>query len=255
MKPSNVIYIGVSAINSGKRSGKDTFADFAIEYIKNKGNYNVIAFKDSFAEPLKRICEILGLDYNKLNGTEEEKESLTDWDWPQNNTYKKTGKMTYREVAQYIGSDLFRNQFHKDIWVKVADKCISKKIKNMYLSDLASYSGSDYFPYKDVPEENDKNATYIVFLPDVRFPNEAEILDYLVDIDRTNIRKIENDQHLSEQAGKLININDIDMRVFNWSNLGFLERTAKRFVDELLIENDKISLRKLGYVEIKDINN
>lgn len=255
MKPSNIIYIGVSAINSGKRSGKDTFADFAIDYINSKGNKDIFAFKSSFAEPLKRICAILGLEFEKLNGTEEEKESLTDWEWPENNQYNKTGYMTYREVAQYIGTDLFRNQFHKDIWVKVASKYLRNKVESMFYSDLASLSGGDYFPYKDISFEKDCNFTYLVFIPDCRFPNEVDMVDYLVDIDRTNIRKIENDQHLSEQAGKLININDIDMRVFNWSNLNFLEKAAKKFVDELLIENDKISLRKLGYVEIKDINN
>jgi hypothetical protein len=99
----------------------------------------------SFADPLKKFCiEIMGLTYENCYGTEEEKNSFSNYRW--NNLpllsrikYSKyyiiprSGFMTAREILQYVGTDIFRNMFSNTIWVNATIDTIKRENKKIAL--------------------------------------------------------------------------------------------------------------------------
>ena len=113
-------------------SGKDTMAS----YLEQQGY-----IKLSFGSAVKDIVSIItGWSREFVEGTNEERhlrETLVHPD------YNKT----CRELMQFVGTDLFRNQFDDNIWVNI--------IKNKIESDII----------------NDK-----FVITDVRFDNEAQMI-------------------------------------------------------------------------------
>lgn len=81
-------------------SGKDT----AGAYISDEFGFK----KDSFAGPIKRLVQdIFGLTYEEVHDRELREQPLEHWpSW------------TVRKLLQFIGTELFRNEFGKSIWVK-----------------------------------------------------------------------------------------------------------------------------------------
>ena len=96
----------------------------------------------AFADVLKEFAvDVLGLEYNQVYGTYEEKNSPTHLLWENMPTGNNKGPMTGREVLQYFGSDICRKMY-ENIWF---DACI-RRIR------------------KDNPE--------LALISDVRFSNE-----------------------------------------------------------------------------------
>lgn len=195
--------VGISAVTSGKQSGKDTFAKLASNKLKQHG---IAVSTMHLAWPLKEACRILfGAPV-----AEETKDSLSGWDWPENNDEGRTGRMTNREIWQFFGTNIMRNQWHYDIWVMITKKHIEDMRKNS-------------------PDQ-------IFFIPDIRFPNEAEHLDMLVDIYREealqrNLAKSPGTfSHSSEQSGKLIPEERFTLKVDNNSTISELDKQAEEFV-------------------------
>jgi len=115
-----------------KVSGKTT----AYEYIKSIITIPVV--EHSFAKPLKDFCiDVLGLSKQQCNGTDEEKNSLTDFLWEDVSTrfrekyttisdcLLRSGPMTGREVMQVQG-EMQRTFFCDEIWIKPVFRNISK---------------------------------------------------------------------------------------------------------------------------------
>jgi hypothetical protein len=133
-----------------KQSGKDTFADF---FCQLDARFK----KDAFANPLKQICQIVyGLDLNYFHDNRLKEEKIEEWN------------QTPREMMQKIGTDLFRQHFDPDIWIKIASRRF-KKCKNLIITD-------------------------------VRFANEAEAIlqngGVLIQIVRDS--NLQHDSHISE---------------------------------------------------------
>ena len=103
--------IGICGFQS---SGKDTIADLLIKQYGFK--------KLSFAGALKDVVSIIfGWPRDKLEGlTKEDREwrERVDYWWAKT---LKMPELTPRYVLQYFGTDLFRNHWHPDIWVKVVE--------------------------------------------------------------------------------------------------------------------------------------
>jgi cytidylate kinase len=109
----NVLIIGIR----GKAgAGKDTMAD---HLEKNYG------FKKmSFATALKRIIVILtGWSYEFVNGSNPELRPLRET--LQHPFYK----MTCRQLMQFIGTDLLRNQLNADVWIESVRNEIAEYVK------------------------------------------------------------------------------------------------------------------------------
>lgn len=111
----------------------------------------------SFADILKMsVCAIFGLEYENVNGTDEQKNQKTKFKWSYFKKFlsEKTKKkvidencwnryVTGRDILQVVGTDIFRN-IYGNIWV---DACI-KRIQD------------------EQPE--------LAIITDCRFPNEVE---------------------------------------------------------------------------------
>lgn len=110
-----------------KSSGKDTIADYLVN------EYGFIRL--SFASALKDIVSIMfGWPRDKLEGlTKEDREWREEVDHWWANTLKMP-HLTPRYVMQYFATDLFRNHFHPDIWVKIVENQLNK-YENIVISD------------------------------------------------------------------------------------------------------------------------
>lgn len=172
----------VISLSGKKGSGKNTISDFILEYYTeyyaDKLGTDNIFYKGSdsvfyaFADPLKRFCiEVLGLSYNQCYGSEEDKETLTEYRW-ENTPLKHTkeGRMKARDVLQIFGTESVRNWFG-NVWAKATLRAIEK----------------------DNPS--------IAIITDNRFPDETETVlghphGYIIRLTRS----IKADQHYSETA-------------------------------------------------------
>ena len=106
--------IGICGFQS---SGKDTIAEFLIKEYGFK--------RLSFASALKDIVSLIfGWPRDRLEGLNEEdrlwREKVDIW-WAKS---LKMPHLSPRHVLQYFGTELFRNHWHPDIWVKVLENKI-----------------------------------------------------------------------------------------------------------------------------------
>ena len=132
--------IGICGFQS---SGKDTIADYLIK------EYGFI--KLSFASVLKDIISIMfGWPRDKLEGLSKEdrewREQIDPW-WSQT---LEMPYLTPRYVMQYLATDLFRDKFHPDIWIKIVENKLNK-----------------YF---------DQNIKTNIVISDCRFENEINMI-------------------------------------------------------------------------------
>jgi len=105
------------AICGFQGSGKDTLANILIE----KGYTKI-----SFAGLLKDVVAIIfSWDRNLLEGVTEKsrkwREKVDEW-W---SNRLNIPNLTPRYILQNIGTDVFRNHFHPDIWVAAIERKIS----------------------------------------------------------------------------------------------------------------------------------
>lgn len=121
-------------------SGKDTAADYLVEHHEFA--------RLSFASVLKDACaDIFGWDRIMLEGKTSEdrhlRENVDEW-WA---SRLKIQNFSPRYALQYVGTELFRDVLHKDIWVFALENTIQKYDR--------------------------------VVISDVRFPNEIDMLKRL----------------------------------------------------------------------------
>lgn len=212
-----IIYLGISAKITGKRSGKDTFADYFIEEFNKISGFDMKAVKRALADPLKAACqEIFLLSHKQIYGNQEEKESQTNFEWPANNVYGKSGLMSAREILQYFGSEIMRDHFAADIWIKSLKEWAKVEHQGMYLRGECSFVGS----------------YLITVVSDIRFVNEANAMDYMVDIFRPELLGNKSDVHRSELSGQDISDNIYDFKVMNDGTLEDLKEKAVYYAGE-----------------------
>lgn len=121
----------IIGLTGKKFHGKDT----AAEIIRKK--HDVVCY--SFADPIKKAVSIIHeIPESVLNDPESKEKTLEEW-----------GKSP-RELLQWLGTDVYRNQFGKEIW-----------LKNMELR------------IRNCPKG------YPIIVTDVRFDNEAELIHRL----------------------------------------------------------------------------
>ncbi len=126
----------VIGITGKMRSGKDTTS----EWLVNQYGYVHL----SFAAPLKRVCGTLfNFDHDQLYGN---KKNVKDDRWY---------GITPREVLQFVGTELFRNNMGR----------LLPEIKNNFWAECLK---------REVIVKLKEGKSVVV--SDVRFPNEAEVL-------------------------------------------------------------------------------
>ena len=123
----------IIAMSGQKGSGKNELARFILGYLYGRGKerYDLFAIGDlvfecSFADKIKQFCvEVLGLTEEQVNGTDQEKNSPTQYSWKNAADYYRqafevdgrlpVGPMTGRQIMQLFGTEHIRNTFG-NVW-------------------------------------------------------------------------------------------------------------------------------------------
>lgn len=111
--------IPILAISGLIGSGKDTVADYLVRF----HHYNRVSFAGTLKDA---VSVIFGWDRELVEGqsrqSREWREQVDEW-WA-----KRLGMphLTPRWVLQYIGTDVFRNHFHSDIWIAAVENKIRR---------------------------------------------------------------------------------------------------------------------------------
>jgi hypothetical protein len=143
----------IVGLSGKKQSGKNTICDKLYSFVE--GSHIPYIYPEkwckiySFADALKeKVCMgVLGLTLEQCYGSDEYKNSLTQYQWtffPEEIRKNNKGFMTAREVMQTTGTNIFRNYFDDKIWVNAT--------------------------FRKIEEEGYK----IALISDVRFPSEVE---------------------------------------------------------------------------------
>ena len=116
--------------------GKDTVAGHLIE----NGFQRI-----SFAGVLKDACaNIFGWDRILLEGNTSEsrvfREQVDEW-WARKIRYSNF--TIQRWALQHVGTDVFRMNFHPDIWVAACERQVELTDKNVVISDCRFYNELD----------------------------------------------------------------------------------------------------------------
>jgi hypothetical protein len=183
----------IVGLSGRKQSGKDTVANYVVNHFPERQSSvaqpSVKLY--SFAHLLKKnLCmDILGLSWEQCNGTDEQKNTKTNYKWSdfpldmrKNHTRTEmvrgterkiylSGHMTARQVMQFVGTDMFREYFGENIWVEATLKQIQK------------------------------DDTSICIVTDARFPSEVNSIIYNDGIViRLNRNIFPEDSHASETS-------------------------------------------------------
>ena len=116
----------IICITGFEGSGKDTVASIMVK------DYNFKRY--SFADNLKSaVCSIFGWNFNDLQGITPEsriwREQVDEY-WAKE---LHQPDFTPRKALQYIGTNLLRNQYNQDIWIKSLKKTIFLYLKTLLL--------------------------------------------------------------------------------------------------------------------------
>lgn len=180
----------IIGVGGERRSGKDTFVTLLRGVFFEKG---LGATRIAFADPLKSgVMEMLGLTHQQVYGSLEDKETV-DPHWG----------FTPRWALQFVGTELMRQQVREDVWLHTPNGPIQKAIRN--------------------PQS-------IILVPDVRFPNERQIIHDLGGVTvhthrRPSLRGCGEDQY-SQHASEA-KVHEPPEPMYNVKNEGDLENDLK----------------------------
>lgn len=117
-------------IHGNAGAGKDTASDWMVQEIKN---YVVGSF--SFAENLKGACsQIFGIPFENFSDPATKNVKNSFWN------------KTPRELAQFVGTELFRKNFGEDIWIKSLEVLLScyQDIECAIITDVRFQNEADW---------------------------------------------------------------------------------------------------------------
>lgn len=152
-------------------SGKDS----ALKFFQEVGSYTWVG-QWAFANPLKKIAEIMGFTKEQL--VDRKLKETVDEFWG----------ISPRKFLQMCGTEMFRDVWREDVWIKLATRDIQKLLTT-----------------RD-----------IVFVTDVRFPNEAKAIKemggIIVRVERPGFENGVDPNHPSE---KLVDTIPYDLKIEN----------------------------------------
>lgn len=185
----------IIALTGQAGAGKDTLAKLIIEYAPLTGHVSDRWVKMSFASHLKDVVALLFyMDRDMLEGVTPEdraKREQPDEFW----STKMCKPFTPRHALQYIGTDLLRNQLHKNIWVDCLEKKIDSTNTNVIVTDVRFKNEINMLRNKNamfVRMEFEKKPYYW----DITYKNN--IFEPLTDQEKTKLKEINETVHPSE---------------------------------------------------------
>ena len=170
----------------------------AVEFFTKVAPYNFGRMRCSemaFADPIREIGKIFGFTAEQMS------------DRTLKETVDEFWGVSPRTFMQKVGTEMFRENLCQDVWVKLA------------LRRIAELS-QPFIESKDMSPHNEEQVTRrILFVTDVRFPNEAEAIKsiggHIVKIRRKGFDKKGEDLHPSE---RFINDMPCDIEIANDCN-------------------------------------
>ena len=176
-----------------KGSGKDTIGDYLVK------RHGFIRYH--FADALKDIVSLIfGWERHMLEGSTQKsrefREQKDEW-WSE----KLDRVITPRIVLQQMGTELFRNNFHKDIWRLIIERKIKENAdKHIVITDCRFqneikltryYGGSIIFVYRNLPEWFIPYKKNISDVPENIHASETEWIrtDFDYEIDNNSTRE------------------------------------------------------------------
>lgn len=196
----------IIAISGKKGQGKDTVGEI-IRDLTRRDIPDYCSFEDGkwsnmkspsewqikkFADKLKDIvCLLVGCTREQLEDQEFKETPLgPEWEIERiSKGFDHNIQFTPRLLLQQIGTELFRNQLHPDVWV---NSLFSQYTKTHYFRDTASYSPETRAIELDYPKW---------IITDLRFKNEKKRIEELggitIRVNRiTGNVLIDNDTHI-----------------------------------------------------------
>jgi hypothetical protein len=172
-------------------SGKDTFSNFLVSHYNFK--------KLSFASSLKdALSVIFGWDRNLLEGETDESRNWRE-------TIDPYWDLTPRRTMQIIGTNIFRNHFDRNIWIK----SLLNKINNLPLDSKIVISDCRFI--NEIQSLKEFGATIIRINRDsssnFKHESENDIQDIFVDFDIDNNGTIEDFYNYIKTILKSYNLN------------------------------------------------
>lgn len=133
---------------------------------------------------------------------------------------------TYREVLQFVGTNLFRNQFHPDVWVL----SLFNDYKSTYLNNLW-YNNKGVYEVTEQDEIIHKPEFPNWIIADTRFPGELKAIQerngICTRVYREDLGSQPRDLHESETA---LGGYAFDWIFMNTEDIPYLENQVKEFL-------------------------
>ncbi len=147
----------------------DGFNDY-MEYItsghSSKSYWKIVKFADALKDI---VCILTGCTKGQLEDNDFKNRYLNkEWNLDfSNDEPSKFNNYTYRQLLQQLGTNLFRNQLHENVWINAL---MSKyKLEGKVESEERCASDGGYYS-----TPNYKGHYPNLIITDVRFPNEAK---------------------------------------------------------------------------------
>jgi len=186
-------------------SGKGTVSNYIAEYFNNLG---IPIYYRMFALPLKQVVEILSGIKMETKTDNFFEDGITDYTQKQKEIFVPHFNMTIGQMLQKVGTDVFRDHFDKNTWVKTLFEVNYTQTKN--------------------------NSVYLI--SDARFPNEADEVKkrsgILLSVNgKQHIDSTRNINHISETA--MDDYNNYDYVINNLESIESLKNKVfcKEFED------------------------
>lgn len=178
----------IIGIAGKKRTGKDTVAKMLKTAFYQRSSKAVII---SFAQPIRDISYLFGFTANQIFTEKDEINPIWGISW--------------RTFAQQIGTDVFRNNWRSDVWIRILE---------MRLHSFARHSDNDF-----------------VIISDVRMDSEVDFIKkckgFVLNIVRED--DTQTDNHITEQG-----ISSWDISIVNMDTLASLQKHCEQLADNLI---------------------
>lgn len=170
----------------------------------------------ALADPIKKfVIDILGIPRNLVYGSDEDKNTITNYDWEKIPVpHSNVGKMTVRQILQIVGTEFGRNVWGTQIW--------TNNLRNRIY---------DFF------KSCQENHAYVI-VTDVRFDSEVEEIKswggklWVIDGPQRINNMALNDVHESEKQNRLINYDAIIKNGLDMSIDGIREQIIQEFLKD-----------------------
>lgn len=178
----------IIAISGRKSAGKNTIAKFIASYYTKITDQKDASIECSFADTLKEFCiETLGLSYEQCYGTDDEKNSPTQYAWENIESYLRwkfgSRQMRYHNrIVDDARSMVGRQDFYYDI-SSGHDPVVGQKTGKMTGREIMQVFGTDLIrenfgnvwaaaTVRKIKRHNKPLSTIV----DCRFPNEIDTI-------------------------------------------------------------------------------